>query len=329
MAEYANARARARSPDEWPGGPQKRYAEYQNRLAAHYGVDVESYALDTVDAGRIHYLAAGDPDAEPVILLHGVSTSAATWIPLVPALTDEYRLIAPDRPGRGLSGAPSYRGRDLRQFLVGYLLELFDALDLDRAHVVGNSLGGLQAFLLAIDHDRVDRLCLVGAPGGVSKELPLLWRLLTVRGVNRLLAWLFSRGDPVENAKTWMGRINVVDDSAIPDLLYELRAAGEQLPGRGKSLRSLWTEEGSFGRMHPIFDIREEIVEIERPTGFVWGTADSLWPPEVGRPIADRMPDAEFHELPDHGHMPWLEPGEEAATRIRSFLDGDDPGSSR
>lgn len=310
------------SPADWPTEPERRFAERQSRLAAHYGLDVDSRTVDTDAAGRIHYLVAGDPDGEPVLLLHGVSVPAATWIPMVPALNDEYRLFIPDCPGRGLSASPSYRDRDLRQFMVAYLLELADDLGLDRPHVVGNSLGGQQAFLLAIDHDRVDRLCLVGGPGGVSKEFSLLWRLLTVRGVNRLLLWLLNRGDPIENARESARRLLVVDDSAIPEPFYELLAAGGELPGRQRSLRSLLTEQGSFGRMHPIFDVREEIVEIDRPTGFVWGSDDSFWPPEVGRAVADRMPDAEFHELQDHGHMPWMEPGDEAARRVRSILDG-------
>lgn len=312
---------RVHSSDDWPSRPERRYAKRQARLAAHYDLEVESHTRDT-DTGRIHYLVTGDPDGEPVVLLHGVSVSAATWLPMAPALTDDYRLYIPDRPGRGLSAAPTYRGRDLRQFLVRYLVDLIEGLDLDRPHVVGNSLGGQQALLLAIDHDRVDRLCLVGGPGGVSKEFSLLGRLLTVRGVNRLVFWLMSRGDPVENAKESVREFLVVDDSDVPEPFYELLAAGQQLPERQRSLRSLTTEQGSFGRMHSLFDLRDEIVEIERPTAFIWGSEDSFWPPEVGRPLADRMADAAFYELPDHGHMPWMEPDDEAPTKVRSFLDG-------
>jgi pimeloyl-ACP methyl ester carboxylesterase len=308
------------SPADWENPAERRYAECQGRLAVECGVDAESRVADT-DAGRVHYLVAGDPEGEPVVLLHGAGTHAVTWLPLVPALADDYRVYVPDRPGRGLSTAPSYRGRDLREFLVGYLLKLFDDLGLDRPHVVGNSLGGQQAFLLAIDHDRVDRLPLVGAPGGLSREYPLVFRLLTMHGVSRLLYWLNARGDPLENARESVGRF-VVDDSEVPGAFYETLAAAASLPGRAESLRSLNLEQGSFGRMHPVFDISDEVVDIGRPTLFLWGSEDVLWPPEAGRPVADRMPDATLHALPDHGHMPWLEPGEDVARRVRSFLDG-------
>lgn len=309
------------SPDDWPDPAEQRYAERQARLADRYDVDAESRVLHTDAAGRIHYLAAGEPDGEPVLLLHGVSLPAATWLPLLPHLTDEYRVYAPDRPGLGLSVAPSYRARDLRSFLVAYLLDLLDDRGVEKPHVVGNSHGGIQAFLLALDHDRVDRLALVGAPGGVSRDLPLLFRLLTVRGVNRALFWLLSRGDPVENARQSMARVNVVDDGALPEAFYELLAAGARLPGREASQRSLATAQGSFGRAHPLFDLRDELHGLDRPTRFVWGTEDSFWPPAVGRQVAERMPDAGFHELPGHGHTPWLEPGDEAAALVRPFLD--------
>ena len=69
-------------------------------------------------------------------------------------------------------------------------------------------------------------------------------------------------------------------------------------------------------------DLREEIVAIEQPTAFIWGAEDYYWPPDVGRRLADRMADAEFHALDDHGHGPWLEPGDEAATLVRTVLDG-------
>ena len=312
---------RALSPDDWSRPAERRYADAQARLAARYDLAVESRVTETDAAGRVHYLVGGNPDGDPVLFLHGVGTPAATWLPLFPALTDEYRVYAPDRPGLGLSAAPSYRGRDLRSFLVAYLLDFLDARGVARPHVVGNSHGGLQSFLLAIDHDRVDRLQLVGAPGGVSRDLPLLFRLLTVRGLNRVLLWLLNRGDPVENAKQSMQRVNVVDASAIPDVFYELLAAGQDLPGRRESQLSLATAQGSYGRAHPLFDIRSEIVRVDRPTQFVWGTADAFYPPDVGRLVAEKMPDAAFHELPGHGHTPWLEPGDEATELVRGFLD--------
>lgn len=308
-------------PEEWDHPAEQSFARRQADLAAQFDLDIAARTVET-RAGTIHYIDAGNPDGTPVLLLHGISTTAATWLPLVPAIADDYRVLIPDRPGRGLSDAPSYRGRHLRSFLVEYLCDLLDDQGIETPHVVGNSLGGLQAFFLCLDHDRVDRLGLVGGPGGVSREFSMLWRLMTVTGVNRILFWLLSRGDPMENAKTAAEQFLVTDSSAIPEEFYAVMAAAEDLPGRQASLQSLTTEEGSFGRMHEFFNIRDEIVTIDRPTAFIWGTDDSFWPPSVGKPLADQMANAEFHVLEGHGHMPWMEPGDETAATLRAFLDG-------
>lgn len=317
-----SANPRRLSPTEWADPTEREYAELQAAYADVYDVDPDSWVIETDAAGDVHYLRGGDPDGDPVLLLHGVSTHAATWMPMLPALQD-FDVIVPDRPGRGLSEPVGYGGHDLRSFMVAYLTDLLDELDIDSPHVVGNSLGGQQAFLLAIDHDRVDRLCLIGGPGGISRDFDLLWKLQTVRGLNRVLFWLLTRGDPIETARTNAEQFLVDDTSAIHEEFYELLAVGQRLPGRMRSLRSLTTQQGSFLRMHPIFDLRDEIVDIDRPTAYVWGTEDSFWPPSVGRPVAEQMPDAEFHVLDDHGHMPFLEPGDRTQSVVRTFLSTD------
>jgi len=323
MSERASLDIQSREPldpADWPTEPEREYARAQAALAAHDDVAFDSTAIDTAAKGRVHYLEAGDPDGEPVVLLHGVGTTAAQFLPLLGDVGDEYRWIAPDRPGRGLSANASFAGEDLRDALTEYLLDFLAGLDLERPHVVGNSLGGLQAFLLAIDHDRVDRLALVGAPGGVSTEFPLAMRLLTVRGLGRLLLWLQRRGDPLETARDRTSDLLVADDSAVPAEFYDLMVASNRIPGRARSLRSLLYREGSWTRMHPAFDIRDAIVDIGRPTAFFWGTEDFLWPPATGRPLVDRMPNATLEVLEGHGHMPWMEPGDAVATGLRRFL---------
>lgn len=321
MAEDIGS-VRSRTPISWPTEPEPIYADCQEGLAIECDVHVRSRTVHTEDHGRLHYLEAGDPEGEPVVLLHGITEPAATWIPMMPALADDYRIVAPDMPGEGLSEKTRYRGRTLREDLTAYLVTLFDRIDLDRPHVVGHSLGGGTAFLLALDHDRVDRLCLVGAPAGVSREFPLLVRLFTIHGVGRVLFWLSTMGDEEAYARKWLNRFGVVDDAAVPEAFYRTYAARLDLPGLRSSMRSLFYAAGSFGRMHELTDISEEIAGIDRPTSFVWGSEDYYWEPSIGRELAGRMPDAEFHELPNHGHTPWLEPGDEAERLVRSFLGG-------
>ncbi len=145
-------------------------------------------------------------------------------------------------------------------------------------------------------------------------------RLLSIQGLNRLLLWVINHGDPVKNAHRWIG-LFVEDDSTIPDAYFKLYAARNELPDLQKSQLSLMAELGRFGRVRSLLDLREEVGEIAQPTSFIWGSEDYYWEPELGRSVANQMPDATFHELVDHGHTPWLEPSDEAETIVRSFLD--------
>lgn len=322
MATKTVATNRPLESSEWPDEGEREYADLQEQLADENDVDIDSHAFESDAAGRIHYLLAGNPDGEPVLLLHGLSATAATWLPMVPVLTDEYRLVIPDRPGRGLSNPMNYLGRGPRSFFTGYLVELLDELGIEQPHVVGNSLGGLQAFLLAVDHDCVDKLCIVGAPGGLSTEFPFSYRLITVRGLNRFLYWLTKQQDSLEYVKENLNNVGVVDDSAVSELFFRVFAKNLDLPGRMDSHRTMVTELASFTKMNPVYDISDEVATIDRPTAFIWGSEDSFFEPAVGKPVADRMPNAVFHELEGLGHIPFLEPTDEAEQLVREFLDG-------
>jgi len=124
-------------------------------------------------------------------------------------------------------------------------------------------------------------------------------------------------------ARQWLRMFGVVDDSAVPEEFYNLYAVRQEIPGLQDSLRSLMSEGGSFGRMIPLTDLSEDVIDIERPTAFIWGSEYYYWDPDLGREVARRMPDAEFHELSDHGHTPCLEPSDEVETLIQSSLDAD------
>lgn len=116
---------------------------------------------DTIDLPslRLHYSLSGhdDPDAPAVVLLHGWPQTSACWNQLTPLLPETYRVIAPDLRGYGLSDKPQdgYSKRSMAADIV----ELLDALDIDRAHVVGHDRGARVAHRFALDHlDRIRTL---------------------------------------------------------------------------------------------------------------------------------------------------------------------------
>jgi pimeloyl-ACP methyl ester carboxylesterase len=306
-----------------PGNDEEdAYLDALADVCDHYGIDAESkYVHFTNPATRVHYLTAGE--GPPVLLLHGLGSTSAVWLPLFDALTDHFTVIAPDRPGRGLSTPTDYRDVNFREFGVEYVVELLDELGIEAASVVGNSLGGFQALALAAERPgRVDRLCLVGAPGGLSRSVPAMFRLFGVPKVGR---WLFdySKATTVAAARKTNRQMNVEDDSALPDVYFGPEIRTEEVPGQRESLWSLLQSLGSIRGMSPQFDLRDDLPTAV-PTRFVWGTEDYFWKPNVGRPIVDGMANADLVVLDGYGHVPWLEPGDTAEEAVCSFLTADE-----
>lgn len=101
----------------------------------------------TVDGVELHYTAWGEPDAPPVVCVHGLSRVGRDFDPLARALADEYRVLCPDMPGRGLSEwAPArYTPEAMTELLVGF----YDELGLESTRYVGTSMGGSLGLALA------------------------------------------------------------------------------------------------------------------------------------------------------------------------------------
>jgi pimeloyl-ACP methyl ester carboxylesterase len=134
-----------------------------------------------VDANglRVHVAEAGAPDAPAVLLLHGWPQHWYMWRRVMAGLRDEFRLIAPDLRGFGWTDAPG-QGYDPETFAADQVA-LLDALELERAHVVGHDWGGWTAMLMGILHaNRVDRMVVCNAPHPWSRLSPSivaeLWR---------------------------------------------------------------------------------------------------------------------------------------------------------
>jgi pimeloyl-ACP methyl ester carboxylesterase len=127
----------------------------------------------------IHVAEAGSADAPAVLLLHGWPQHWYMWRRVMAGLCDEFRLIAPDLRGFGWSETPGH-GYD-GETLAADQVALLDALQLERAHVIGHDWGGWTAMLLGILHaDRVDRMVVCNAPHPWSRLSPAivaeLWR---------------------------------------------------------------------------------------------------------------------------------------------------------
>ena len=139
-----------------------------------------------VDGIRLAYRVWGSPEAEPLVLLHSLGDRGADWDEVAPAFPRHRRIYAPDLRGHGRSDWPGDYSVELAQAdVLGFL----DALRLDQVDLIGHSLSGLVAYLLAGDHpERVRRLILEdvaalrprerGAPDRPDGELPYDWEMI-------------------------------------------------------------------------------------------------------------------------------------------------------
>lgn len=298
----------------------ERYRVALAALRGECGVDAEARFVE-VDAPveRLHYLDAGA--GEPVLLLHGLGGAAVDWVPLLADLRD-HRLLALEWPGHGLSDPLGYAGVDVRAVTEALLSAFLDALGLETATVVGNSYGGFHAAVFASRApERVDRLCLVGAPAGIGRAVPIPVRLLGTRPVDRLL-YRLTTPDSTREARQLYRRINVADDRGLSETFFECVRAAGQVPGRRKTLLSLLDATVGLRGARPALRIDEDLRRIDVPTRFVWGSEDYFHPPSVGRRVATDAADATFVEIGGAGHLPWLEPGDAASDAVAAFLEG-------
>lgn len=127
----------------------------------------------SVDAGgvRLAYRAAGEPDAAPIVLLHGLGSDGSSWEAVSEELGRSHRIYVPDMRGHGSSDWPGSYSFDLmRDDVLGFL----DALGLDRVTLVGHSMGGSVALLLAEKYpERIDRLVIEDTPAPFTEGAPV------------------------------------------------------------------------------------------------------------------------------------------------------------
>ena len=293
----------------------------ERRLFKVYGLEAESRFLELRDPPmRARVLETGE--GAPVILVHGGGGVGATWAPLM-ARMPGVRLMVVDRPGFGLSDGFDYRDVDLRRHAVGFLESVLDALGIERAAFVGNSMGGLWSFWLALDRpERVSTLVQLGSTALLTGTMaPLPMRLLSVPVLNRLM--LAAERPSPEQARKFLARLGhdeAVIDRQLPEEFFEMLAASQELPDYATAWSTL--VERCLTLRGAVPDVRletEELRRVRQRTLFVWGESDVFGGPEIGELAARLMPRAEIAAVPG-GHLPWLDEPEVSAEAVSRLL---------
>src|SRR5680860_194544 len=136
--------------------------------------------------GKIHYLESGA--GRPLILVHGGLSHSSEWIPIIKPLSERYHLFIVDRPGHGLTDPKEYQGIDFRQTAIDFLDTFMEGIGVSKASFMGSSMGGYFSICFALEYPwKIDKLLLIGAPAGLNRWIPPMFRALGTKGLNEIL----------------------------------------------------------------------------------------------------------------------------------------------
>ncbi|WP_058910116.1 2-hydroxy-6-oxonona-2,4-dienedioate hydrolase [Entomohabitans teleogrylli] len=261
---------------------------------------------------HIHYNDCGS-GAETVVMLHGSGPGATGWAnfsrnidPLVDA---GYRVILLDCPGWGKSDSIVNTGS--RSDLNARILkEVVDALDLQKVHLLGNSMGGHSAVAFTLNWpERVGKLVLMGGgTGGMSMFTPM-----PTEGI-KLLQGLY-REPTIENLKKMMN-IFVYDPSDLTDALFEARL--NNMLSRREHLENFVKSIEANPKQFPDFSPR--LGEIKAQTLIVWGRNDRFVPMDTGLRLLAGIAGSELHVYRDCGHWAQWEHADAFNRLVLDFL---------
>ena len=275
-------------------------------------LDVDQLDVDA-DGCRLSTYVVGE--GPPVVMLHGLGGTKISMLPIVPVLAPHHRLIIPDLPGHGESDKPVSTEYTPR-FYARTVRKLMDALGVERAVVIGNSLGGRVALELAVrSPDRVRALCVLApaVPG---------FRVRYVLGFTRVIPTGFG-AVPFPMRERWMKvaiRRLMADPTRLPEAGYD--GAAEEFI---RIYRSPQARMAFFDSLRHIlteaprpFWARMNRVRV--PALIVWGTADRLVPARLAPRLAQELPNAELLMLPRVGHVPQFEATDTTNAAIARFV---------
>jgi pimeloyl-ACP methyl ester carboxylesterase len=253
----------------------------------------------SIDNINTRYWQMGDRGST-IILLHGGNGSIEFWLYNLPALAAHHRVYAFDMVGSGKSDYPdrSYSLADQADFLCSFM----DALKIEKATLIGNSMGGGVALeFTKLYPDRVDKLVLVDSMG-FGKEISLGIRLITLPAVVSLLRpgrWMIPA----------MLRSNFYDGKQLPPEWIEFRYPIFAIPERNLVILRIGQSNFNLAGVLPqVYQpILDSLPNISQPTLIIWGEDDRIIPAKHAYIAAAGIPNSQLQIFPNCGHHPYLE----------------------
>lgn len=261
------------------------------------------------------FYEGGDSSKETILLLHGGgpgATAMSNWKEILPVLSEQYHVIAPDICGFGSTFHPEEPPKDMLGWMrlrVNQIEALLNELDIAKAHVVGNSMGGALAFNLMMNiPERFDKVILMGSAGGHTAPTPELVRMSTFYSDPTLPA--------LENLFKWF----VYDENSLGDKLKEITEERYKEVMRPDVRRSY---ESMF-KTPPNMTIPPSAMRrMDHPFLIIHGRDDRFVPYEASLQYLTHLPNAQLHIFDRCGHWVQTEKKEKFVHLVKAFIGGE------
>jgi pyruvate dehydrogenase E2 component (dihydrolipoyllysine-residue acetyltransferase) len=252
-------------------------------------VDAETTGPREIEAAglRLRYLALGEGDSVPVLLLHGFGADLNTWMFTQPALAEGRRVVALDLPGHGGSAKQVHHAdAESQATVIGHAL---DVLAIERAHFVGHSMGGGIAIAFALRQpERVVTLTLI-ASASLGPE------------INAAFIDGFVRAARRREAMGVLGLL-VHDPALVSRTMVEDVLRYKRLDGVPAALAAIAEEWFPGGQQR--VGLGDAVASLKLPVQIIWGREDRIIPAAHAEALASRLP---VHILDETGHLPHME----------------------
>jgi 2-hydroxy-6-oxonona-2,4-dienedioate hydrolase/2,6-dioxo-6-phenylhexa-3-enoate hydrolase len=262
-----------------------------------------------VDIGwtKIGYNEAGSGEV-PLILLHGAGAGATSWSNFVlniPVFAEQHRVLAVDQPGYGKSD-PYVMKESRNTVNARAVKDLMDALGIERANLVGNSMGGGTSLAFAVDYpDRIEKMVLMGSGGGG----PALFTTAPTEGAKALQAVYYET--TFEKFRAFFD-VMLYDGKSVPDEVLRQRAAGVSQPHL-----DAWKE--SVG-LAPQRGLVNELPSVKTPALIIHGRNDRVVPLEASLSLLSMLQNSQLHVFNRCGHWVQYEVAEEFNKMVLDFV---------
>jgi pimeloyl-ACP methyl ester carboxylesterase len=277
-----------------------------------------------VHGHRRAFVRAGS--GPPLLLLHGIGNSAQTWAGVIEQLATDYTVLAPDLLGHGDSDKP--RGDYSVAGYANGMRDLMSVLDIERATVVGHSLGGGIALQFAYQFpERCERLAVVGS-GGLGPELSAGLRLATLPGTELVLTALTGISGPL---RAGMRMLDLAGHLLGAHQVRDLAEAGDAL----LALKDVQARRAFLRTLRGVVDARgQSVTAIDRlylanaiPMLVIWGSRDPIVPVRHAEIVRSLVPTARIEVFPGAGHWPHLDEPDRFCQVLMDFMATTEPAA--